>query len=219
MPVVGVCEDDPALRSVLSRALRAMGHEPVVVATAAEALRAFPTSRPAVMVLDIGLPDADGRDLCVALRANGVRGPVLFLTARDRLHDKIAGFEAGGDDYLTKPFDLDEVRVRLAALLRRTPDTAAGATLGAVLDPARHALIVGDIEVSLTPTEFRLLGRLMADPSTVVRRQALVAAGWPHGAMVSDNTIDSYVRRLRRKLEPLGVASIRTVRGVGYRWQ
>jgi DNA-binding response OmpR family regulator len=219
VPVVGVCEDDPALRSVLSRALRAMGHEPVVVATAAEALRAFPTSRPAVMVLDIGLPDADGRDLCVALRANGVRGPVLFLTARDRLHDKIAGFEAGGDDYLTKPFDLDEVRVRLAALLRRTPDTAAGATLGAVLDPARHALIVGDIEVSLTPTEFRLLGRLMADPSTVVRRQALVAAGWPHGAMVSDNTIDSYVRRLRRKLEPLGVASIRTVRGVGYRWQ
>ena len=219
MPVVGVCEDDPALRSVLSRALRAMGHEPVVVATAAEALRAFPQSRPAVMVLDIGLPDADGRDLCLALRANGVHGPVLFLTARDGIHDKIAGFEAGGDDYLTKPFDLDEVRVRLAALLRRTPATAAEATPGAVLDPARHALVVGDTEVALTPTEFRLLGRLMADPSTVVRRQALVAAGWPHGAMVSDNTIDSYVRRIRRKLEPVGVASIRTVRGVGYRWQ
>jgi two-component system response regulator MprA len=213
-----VCEDDPALRSVLSRALRAMGHEPVVVATAAEALRAFPRSPPAVMVLDIGLPDADGRDLCLALRANGVRAPVLFLTARDGLHDKIAGFEAGGDDYLTKPFDLDEIRVRLAALLRRTPDTGAEATAGPVLDPARHALVVGDTEVSLTPTEFRLLGRLMADPSTVVRRQALVAAGWPHGAMVSDNTIDSYVRRIRRKLEPLGVASITTVRGVGYRW-
>ncbi len=219
MPVVGVCEDDPALRSVLSRALRAMGHEPVVVATAAEALRAFPRSPPAVMVLDIGLPDADGRDLCLALRANGVRAPVLFLTARDGLHDKIAGFEAGGDDYLTKPFDLDEIRVRLAALLRRTPDTGAEATAGPVLDPARHALVVGDTEVSLTPTEFRVLGRLMADPSTVVRRQALVAAGWPHGAMVSDNTIDSYVRRIRRKLEPLGVASIKTVRGVGYRWQ
>jgi len=217
--VIGVCEDDPALRSVLSRALRAMGHEPVVVATAAEALRAFPKSRPAVMVLDIGLPDADGRDLCLALRANGVRAPVLFLTARDALHDKIAGFEAGGDDYLTKPFDLDEIRVRLAALLRRTPPTDAGTTPGAVLDPARHALVVGDAEVSLTPTEFRLLGRLMADPSTVVRRQALVAAAWPHGAMVSDNTIDSYVRRIRRKLEPLGVASIKTVRGVGYRWK
>ena len=219
MPVVGVCEDDPALRSVLSRALRAMGHEPVVVATAAEALRAFPKSRPDVMVLDIGLPDADGRDLCLALRANGVRSPVLFLTARDGLHDKIAGFEAGGDDYLTKPFDLDEIRVRLAALLRRTSATGAETTAGAVLDPARHALVVGDTEVSLTPTEFRLLGRLMASPSTVVRRQALVAAGWPHGAMVTDNTIDSYVRRIRRKLEPLGVASIKTVRGVGYRWQ
>ena len=219
MPVVGVCEDDAALRSVLSRALRAMGHEPVVVATAAEALRAFPKSRPDVMVLDIGLPDADGRDLCLALRANGVRSPVLFLTARDGLHDKIAGFEAGGDDYLTKPFDLDEIRVRLAALLRRTPATGAETTAGAVLDPARHALVVGDTEVSLTPTEFRLLGRLMASPSTVVRRQALVAAGWPHGAMVTDNTIDSYVRRIRRKLEPLGVASIKTVRGVGYRWQ
>jgi two-component system response regulator MprA len=214
-----VCEDDAALRSVLSRALRAMGHEPVVVATAAEALRAFPKSRPDVMVLDIGLPDADGRDLCLALRANGVRAPVLFLTARDGLHDKIAGFEAGGDDYLTKPFDLDEIRVRLAALLRRTPGTGAETTAGAVLDPARHALVVGDTEVSLTPTEFRLVGRLMASPSTVVRRQALVAAGWPHGAMVTDNTIDSYVRRIRRKLEPLGVASIKTVRGVGYRWQ
>ena len=219
MPVVGVCEDDPALRSVLSRALRAMGHEPVVVATAAEALRAFPRSPPAVMVLDIGLPDADGRDLCLALRANGVHGPVLFLTARDGIHDKIAGFEAGGDDYLTKPFDLDEIRVRLAALLRRTPDTGAETTAGPVLDPARHALVVGDTEVSLTPTEFRLLGRLMADPSTVVRRQALVAAGWPHGAMVSDNTLDSYVRRIRKKLQPLDLAAIGTVRGVGYRWR
>ena len=97
-----------------------MGHEPVVVASAAEALRAFVRRRPDVLVLDIGLPDADGRDLCLALRAAGVDAPVLFLTARDGLHDKIAGFEAGGDDYLTKPFELAEVRVRLDALLRRT---------------------------------------------------------------------------------------------------
>ena len=127
MPVVGVCEDDPALRSVLSRALRAMGHEPVVVATAAEALRAFAKQRPGRAGARHRAPDADGRDLCLALRAAGVDAPVLFLTARDGLHDKIAGFEAGGDDYLTKPFDLDEVRVRLDALLRRTPATAAAA--------------------------------------------------------------------------------------------
>jgi DNA-binding response OmpR family regulator len=218
VPVVGVCEDEPALRSVLTRALRAMGHDPVVVATASEALRAFAKQRPAVMILDIGLPDADGRDLCLALRAAGIDAPVLFLTARDGLHDKIAGFEAGGDDYLTKPFELDEVRVRLDALLRRTPAPAA-APGGPVLDPARHALVVGETEVSLTPTEFRLLGRLMAEPSAVVRRHALVAAAWPHGAMVSDNTLDSYVRRIRKKLEPLDLAPISTVRGVGYRWR
>src|SRR3954469_20259027 len=157
--MVGVCEDAPAPRSVLTRALRAMGHDPVVVATAAEALRAFARQRPAVMVLDIGLPDADGRDLCLALRAAGVDAPVLFLTARDGLHDKIAGFEAGGDDYLTKPFQLDEVRVRLDALLRRKAAPEPAEPGGPLLDPARHALIVGDAEIALTPTEFRLMGR------------------------------------------------------------
>ena len=217
--MIGVCEDEPALRSVLTRALRAMGHEPVVVATAAEALRAFVSRRPDVLVLDIGLPDADGRDLCLALRAAGVDAPVLFLTARDGLHDKIAGFEAGGDDYLTKPFEIDEVRVRLDALLRRTPAPTPEDPDGPVLDPARHALVLGDAEVALTPTEFRLLGRLMSEPATVVRRHTLVAAGWPHGAMVSDNTLDSYVRRIRNKLEPLGLEDITTVRGVGYRWR
>jgi DNA-binding response OmpR family regulator len=217
--VVGVCEDEPALRSVLTRALRVMGHEPVVVATAGEAIRAFVSRRPDVLVLDIGLPDADGRDLCLALRAAGVDSPVLFLTARDGLHDKIAGFEAGGDDYLTKPFEIDEVRVRLDALLRRTPGPVPEDPEGLVLDPARHALVLGDVEVGLTPTEFRLLGRLMSEPATVVRRHTLVAAAWPHGAMVSDNTLDSYIRRIRNKLEPLDVEAITTVRGVGYRWR
>ncbi len=216
--MIGVCEDEPALRSVLTRALRVMGHEPVVVATAGEALRAFVARRPDALVLDIGLPDADGRDLCLALRAGGVDSPVLFLTARDGLHDKITGFEAGGDDYLTKPFEIDEVRVRLDALLRRTPSPAPEDPSAPVLDPARHALVLGEAEVALTPTEFRLLGRLMSEPATVVRRHTLVAAAWPHGAMVSDNTLDSYVRRIRNKLESLDLEGITTVRGVGYRW-
>jgi DNA-binding response OmpR family regulator len=219
VPKVGVCEDEPALRSVLARALRAMGHEPLVVATAAEALRAFARARPDVLVLDIGLPDADGRDLCLALQAGGLEAPVLFLSARDGLHDKIAGFEAGADDYLTKPFEIDELRVRIDALLRRTPAPVQVSPDRPVLDPARHALIHGGEEIALTPTEFRLLGRLMADPTTVVRRHALIAAAWPHGAMVSDNTLDSYVRRLRSKLAPLGRSHISTVRGVGYRWE
>jgi len=217
--VVRVCEDEPALRSVLTRVLGDMGHDTVVTATATEALRAFGKRPPEVLVLDIGLPDSDGRDLCVALRASGLDVPVLFLTARDGLHDKVAGFEAGGDDYLTKPFELDELRVRLDALLRRSPSTLEASPGQPRLDPARHALVMDEQEVALTPTEFRLLGRLMAEPSTVVRRRALVAAAWPHGAMVSDNTLDSYVRRIRSKLERLGLARISTVRGVGYRWR
>jgi two-component system response regulator MprA len=219
---VGVCEDEPALRSVLSRSLRSFGHEPVSVGTAAEALRVFRESPPRVLVLDIGLPDGDGRDLCLALRAAGIEAPVLFLTARDGLHDKVAGFEAGGDDYLTKPFQLAELKVRVEALLRRAASPESPAAAGPerpVLDSARHALVVGDLEVSLTPTEFRLLGRLMAEPGRVVRRHALVAAAWPMGGHVSENTLDSYMRRVRHKLEEVDGGEISTRRGVGYRWR
>lgn len=219
MAVVGVCEDEPALRSVLTRALRNVGHEVVAVASAAEAMRAFRTSPPQLLVLDIGLPDGDGRDLCVALRASGIDAPVLFLTARDGLHDKVAGFEAGGDDYLSKPFELEELRVRMDALLRRVPASHRLAADQPLLDSARHALTQGAREVVLTPTEFRLLGRLMAEPGQVVRRRTLVAAAWPMGGHVSDNTLDSYVRRIRRKLDDVGGGEITTLRGVGYRWR
>lgn len=215
---MGVCEDEPALRSVLGRALRHVGHEVVAVASAAEAMRAFRASPPQLLILDIGLPDGDGRDLCLALRAAGVDAPVLFLTALDGLHDKVAGFEAGGDDYLSKPFELEELRVRTGALLRRVTASAQAPPEQPLLDSTRHALTLGTREVDLTPTEFRLLGRLMAEPGRVVRRHALVAAAWPMGGQVSDNTLDSYVRRVRRKLDILDAGGIKTVRGVGYRW-
>ena len=217
---VGVCEDDKALRSVLARALKQDGHSVVLAATGAEALRAFPSTRPDVLVLDIGLPDADGRDVCMALRAGGIGAPVLFLTARDAVHDKVAGFESGADDYLTKPFELPELLVRIQALARRA--APAEATEGAPqLDPGRHAVAHDGRSVQLTPTEFRLLAKLLASPEHVVRRQALVAAGWPMGAIVHDNTLDSYIRRLRMKLSDLGdfPQSIDTVRGVGYVWR
>lgn len=217
MATVGVCEDEPPLRSVLIRGLRNLGHEPMAVATAAEAFRAFRGSPPDVLILDIGLPDGDGRDLSLALRAAGVRAPILFLTARDGLHDKVAGFESGGDDYLTKPFQFAELKVRLDALLRRVvPSTPEPDEL--VLDSVRHALVLGEKEVGLTPTEFRLMGRLMSEPGRVVRRHALVAAAWPLEGQVSDNTLDSYVRRLRRKLDRIGTGTITTRRGVGYRY-
>ncbi|OIJ63961.1 response regulator transcription factor [Streptomyces mangrovisoli] len=217
MAFIVVCEDDHAVRDVLKRALEHDGHSIAVTATADGLLRRLDPA-PHLIVLDLGLPDADGRDVCLALRARGIDSPVLMLTALDGVHHKVGGFEAGADDYLTKPFDIPELLARVRALLRRT--TATTPPRGVVLDPARHVVLHGSTSKSLTPTEFRLLGRLIASPGDAVRRHALVAAGWPHGAHVSDNTLDSYVRRLRTKLGALGVAErLGTVRGVGYRWE
>ena len=216
-----MCEDDASLRSSLRRSLVAAGHEVLVAHSGAEALRVFPSADPDVVVMDIGLPDSDGRDVCLALRAHGLWAPVLMLTARDGIHDKVAGFESGADDYLTKPFDLAELLVRIAALARRTAAPPGSGCHGLQLDAATHALTNGELKVSLTPTEFRLLAKLVGEEGRVVRRAALAAAGWPMGAAVSDNTLDSYIRRLRRKLANLGGTdrSIQTVRGVGYSWR
>ncbi|MEV7390028.1 MULTISPECIES: response regulator transcription factor [unclassified Streptomyces] len=217
MAFIVVCEDDAAVRDVLRRALERDGHTIAVAATADSLLRNLEPV-PHLVVLDLGLPDADGRDVCLALRARGVDAPVLMLTALDGMHHKVGGFEAGADDYMTKPFDIPELLVRVRALLRRA--TATTSPRGVVLDPAKHVVRHGVTSESLTPTEFRLLGRLIASQGDAVRRHALVAAGWPHGAQVSDNTLDSYVRRLRTKLGALGVADrLATVRGVGYRWE
>ncbi len=220
MTTIGVCEDDAQLRSVLTRAFRANDFEVVTVATGAEALRAFAARPPDVIVLDLGLPDADGRDVCLALKANGVTAPVLMLTARNGVHHRVSGFEAGADDYLGKPFALAELMARVRVLERRAVAQRPPIE-GVVLDPATHALVHGEVSVSLTPTEFKLLARLMAVPGEVVRRRALVAAGWPDGAIVSDNTLDSYVRRIRGKLAELpdGGPRVETVHGVGYAWR
>jgi len=213
-----VVEDDDELRGVLGRGLREEGFTVVAVATGAELLERIAQATPDALVLDIGLPDTDGRDLCQALRARGIETPVLFLTARDALVDRIAGFDAGGDDYLAKPFAFVELVARLQALLRRSGGNGALETSGLRLDPVGHAVGDGTIEVSLTPTEFRLLARLMSRPGEAVRRHDLVRAGWPHGAIVRENTLDAYLARLRRKLKQLETApEITTVHGVGYR--
>jgi two-component system response regulator MprA len=212
-----VVEDDADLRSLLRRGLGEEGFEVTAVPNGSSAL-SHPGDQPDALIIDIGLPDADGRDVCLALRARGWDAPVLFLTARDALTDRLAGFAAGGDDYVTKPFHFDEVLARLRALLRRR---AADTTINQGelrLDPVTHAASCGDREIALTPTEFRLLAALAANPSAVVRRRELVRSAWPEGAIVYDNTLDQYVARLRRKLRDLGAdASIVTVRGVGYR--
>jgi len=213
----GICEDDDQLRGVVRDALAREGFEVRPTASGAEAVRSFSDDPPNVLVLDVGLPDADGRDVCQALRARGVRSPVLFLSARDAVTDRVSGFHAGGDDYLTKPFALAELLVRVHALLRRA-EPAPSATAGMVLDPAEHAIVNGGAQVALTPTEFRLLAALAAAPGRLVQRASLMAAGWPEGAIVHDNTLDAYVARIRRKLRQAGAPeTIATTRGVGYR--
>jgi two-component system, OmpR family, response regulator len=215
LTTAGLCEDDHELREIVKRALSGEGFAVEVTATGSAAVTAFSERPPDVLVLDVGLPDADGRDVCAALRARGVTTPVLFLTARDALHDRLTGFSAGGDDYLTKPFALAELIARVHALVRRVP--AGERTDGLVLDPAAHAIVHDGARIPLTPTEFRLLSALAAGAGAVVRRDRLVAAGWPHGAIVHDNTLDAYVAKLRRKLRDAGApVGIGTARGVGY---
>lgn len=210
-------EDDASVRRVLADALRMNGHEVVIARNGREALQNLAlTSGVEVLVIDIGLPDADGRDVCQALRTEGQHAPVLFLTALDGVHDRVSGFHAGGDDYVSKPFALSEVMVRIEALHKRTRPLPTEVT-GLHLDPDRYAVRHGDREERLTPTEFRMLAAIATQPGVVVRRRAVVAAGWPEGAMVSENTIDSYVRRLRIKLAAIeSPVSLETVRGVGF---
>jgi two-component system OmpR family response regulator len=212
-----ILEDDLEMRSMLVRGLREEGFRAESVGTGGQFLERVTSGSPDVLIIDIGLPDADGRDVCQALRAQGVTAPVLFLTARDALTDRISGFKAGGDDYLTKPFAFAELVVRLEALLRRAGGGPA-VDVGALrLDPRSHAATCGGASVALTPTEFRLLARLAAAPGEAVRRHALVEVAWPHGAFVQENTLDAYIARLRRKLAGLPDApAIVTVHGVGY---
>jgi two-component system response regulator MprA len=216
-PYVIVLEDDGELRELVARGLREEGFAVGTAGTAAELMGRLPTREPDALIVDIGLPDADGRDVVQALRAQGIGAPVIFLTARDALPDRLAGFSAGGDDYLTKPFAFAELVARLRALVRRggaQPVVEVGAMR---LDGATHAARCGDAQADLTPTEFRILARLASTPGAAVRRRELVQAAWPHGAIVHENTLDVYIARLRRKLGALGGApEIATVHGVGY---
>ena len=216
-PRVLVLEDDQELRRLLHRGLTEEGFDVVASGSAADLLARVASVEPDALIVDIGLPDADGRDVVQALRAQGVSAPVIFLTARDALPDRLAGFAAGGDDYLTKPFAFAELVARLWALIRRGGTDYVTQAGGLRLDPATHAATCGDATVDLTPTEFRVLARLAAQPGETVRRRALVQAGWPHGAIVHDNTLDVYVAALRRKLRDLPDApEIVTAHGVGY---
>ncbi|GAB2991995.1 response regulator transcription factor [Nocardioides montaniterrae] len=217
---IGICEDDPAIRGVLSRALGGAGHKVVAAHTGDEALRLLDTDADLdVIVMDIGLPDADGRDVVQALRSGGQRTPVLFLTALDSTHDLLGAYAAGADDYVVKPFEIKEILVRVEALARRGREAAAPVAASELtLDPVAHSAHAAGGTAPLTPTEFRMLAAITSQPGAVVRRRAVVAAGWPDGAMVSENTIDSFIRRIRRKLDAIEApVEIETVRGIGFK--
>jgi two-component system response regulator MprA len=217
-PTVLIVEDEPGLRDVLTRSLQSDGFVVTAVGTGHELMREALRQSPDALIIDIGLPDADGRDVCQALRTRGIDAPVLFLSARDALPDRISGFHSGGDDYVTKPFDLAEVAVRLQALLRRARSVPEHAHDGLSFDPSELTVSGGGVTQPLTPTEFRLLAALAGRAGRALARRELTAAAWPHGALVHDNTLDVFIARLRRKLREIPQApAITTVHGHGYR--
>lgn len=213
-----IVEDDSVLRNSYARGLREVGFSVTTASDGSGAIRSAAAACADAIVMDIGLPDSDGRDVCQALRASGVKVPVLFLTARAGLGDRLSGFSAGGDDYLVKPFAFAELVARLNAVLSRVSGPAVHNDSDLFLDPATHSLNFGAARTAMTPTEFRVLARMLAAPEVVVRRRELIAAAWPAGALVSDNTLDQYVSKLRRKLGIVGSPrTIEAARGLGYR--
>jgi two-component system response regulator MprA len=216
-----VVDDDRALRDALRRALSLAGYDVQTAGDGAEGLAAVVSRVPDAVVLDVGLPDIDGLEVCRRLRAAGDRVPVLMLTAREAVEDRIDGLDAGADDYMIKPFDVGEVKARLRALLRRSvngggdPDAIAFAELR--LDPARHGVVVGENFVELTRTEFQLLELLMLNPRRVLTHDLIYDRVWGYNFGPASNAMRVYIGYLRRKLEAAGARPlIHTVRGVGY---
>jgi len=216
-----VVDDDRALRDVLRRALTLAGYDVRLTDTGAGALAEVAAGVPDAVVLDIGLPDIDGLEVCRLLRRERNRVPVLMLTARDAVSDRIDGLDAGADDYLVKPFDIEELKARLRALLRRA---GGEADVDGVLsfeelrlDPARHGVWVGETCAELTRTEYQLLELFMLNPGRVLPHSLIYDRVWGYDFGATSNALRVYIGYLRRKLEDAGARSvIHTVRGVGY---
>jgi two-component system, OmpR family, response regulator len=215
-----IVEDEMKLAALLRRGLTEEAHAADVAGTGEDALWMARSTEYDAIVLDLMLPGVDGIEVCRRLRADGVWSPVLMLTARDGLDDRIGGLDAGADDYLSKPFAFTELLARLRALARRgTPERPAVLAVGDLrLDPATRNVWRGDAEVQLSPREFALLETFMRRPGRVLSRFELLEHAWDYEYEHRSNVIDVYVRYLREKVDrPFGRESLETVRGAGYR--
>jgi two-component system response regulator MprA len=218
-----VVDDDPELRAALTRALRLDGYDVTAVSNGLKALEAVPEVKPDLLVLDLMMPYVGGLEVCRRLRAQGDRTPILVLTARDEVGDRVAGLDAGADDYLVKPFALEELRARLRALHRRAKppaddDEGRPLTLADLtLDPAAHEVRRGGRVVDLTRTEFALLELLLRNAGRVLTRDVIMDRVWGYELEPASNSLEVFIGYLRRKTEAGGEPRlIHTVRGVGY---
>jgi two-component system, OmpR family, response regulator len=215
-----IVEDESKLANLLRRGLAKEGIAADVLGNGEDALwRATATEYDAI-VLDVMLPGMDGMEVCRRLRGEGVGSPILMLTARDSVEDRVAGLDRGADDYLTKPFSYAELLARLRALFRRGPaERSPRLEVGDLrLDPATLRVWRGEAEIELSPKEFAVLETFMRHPGEVLSRFALLEHAWDYEYENRSNVVDAYVRLLRRKVDrPFGVESIETVRGAGYR--
>ena len=221
-PKVLVVDDDPQLREALTRALELDGYRVTTASNGVKALEAVSSQRPDVMVLDVMMPYVGGLDVCRTLRSRKDKLPVLVLTARDEVGDRVAGLDAGADDYLTKPFALEELRARLRALLRRTApadddDEAVLEYEDIVLDRAAHTAHRGDRSIDLTRTEFALLELMMRNAGRPLPRETIMDRVWGWESEPTSNSLEVFIGYLRRKTEANDEPRlIHTVRGVGY---
>jgi len=217
-----VVDDEVYLRDLVSSALRIAGMTPVTVADGHGALRAVATGRPDLVILDVGLPDIDGFEVCRSLRDGGNQVPVIFLTARDGREDMLQGFTKGGDDYITKPFSLDELIARVHAVLRRTQHQQPTAPSTALtyadltLDEATMRVTRGGEAVSLSPTEFKLLRFLLRNREQVVSKHQILDHVWEYDFDGNASVVENYISYLRKKIDDREPKLLHTVRGFGY---
>jgi two-component system OmpR family response regulator len=216
-----VVDDEPSIRELLTASLRFAGFDVQSAADGNEALRLAETHKPDLVVLDVMLPDLDGFAVTRRLRERGRAMPVLFLTARDDTSDKIAGLTVGGDDYVTKPFSLEEVVARIRAILRRTgiggePDSGRLVFEDLELDEDSHEVRRAGRLIDLSPTEFKLLRYLMLNPNRVLSKAQILDHVWAYDFNGESGIVESYISYLRRKVDDIEPALIHTRRGVGY---